>query len=187
MLPEHALTPTPPASCESSAPLCSGQMCPWGGSGEVTTSGGEVVRLLGRLPAGRPAKLLHCWMFQEGHQPLLLLVSTCVIIKLWFCFFGVGEKVGTPRRCKRSGAFSILLWCFFFPLWNLKSLFLTVLLVCSFLTSGQRLGESTAVHRTTRDCRCKKCSDSPDWSDDSRVTGDSVGNPAILLITGSLR
>lgn len=76
-----------------------------GGSGEVTTSGGEVVRLLGRLPAGRPAKLLHSWMFQEGHEPLLLLVSTCVIIKLWFCFFGVGEKVGTPCRCKRSGVF----------------------------------------------------------------------------------
>lgn len=164
-------------------------MCPWGGSGEVTTSGGEVVRLLGRLPAGRPAKLLHCWMFQEGHEPLLLLVSTRVIIKLWFCFFCRRRKSrNTMSLQKIWSVFFILLWCFFFPLWNLKSLFLTVLLVCSFLTSGQRLGESTAVHRaTTRDCRCKKCSDSPDWSDDSRVTGDSGGNAAILLITGSLR
>lgn len=112
-----------------------------------------------------------------------------LLLNFGFAFLPSDEKVGTPCRCKRSGAFFfILLWWFFFPLWNLKSLFLTVLLVCSFLTSGQRLGESTAVHRaTTRDCRCKKCSDSPDRSDDSRVTGDSVGNPAILLITGSLR
>lgn len=112
LLPEHALTPTPPASCESSAPLCSGQMCPWGGSGEVTTSGGGVVCLLGRLPAGRPAKLLHCWMFQEGHEPLLLVVSTCVIIELWFCFFGVGEKVRTMSLQKIWSVFYFIVMVF---------------------------------------------------------------------------
>lgn len=125
-------------------------------------------------------------MFQEGHEWLLLVgrrFELVLLLNFGFCFSGVGENGETPCCCKSPGAFFsfYLFYCGAFSCRRRRRL-------CSFLTSGRRLGGLTEVHRaTTRDCRGKKCGDSAARLCDSRVTGDSVVNPATLLMSRYLR